>query len=236
MELDSVFEFSQFIIFHNKKIAKVGTDAVLLGSLFETENGSSILDIGTGSGVLALICQQRFPYCQILGIDISEEAIQVARKNFSESSFEKKPSAIHISFNDFVASHHGLKFDGIICNPPYHVQSLRSGNAARDTWRHNQSLPFVDLFCGVKKILVSNGRFWLISPFDINKIICRIAISQKLYLVREWLVYTKREDKYPTRWISVWSSTYSKLNSNKLNFYCDKLRYDLMKWNNSGQG
>ena len=105
----------------------VGTDGVLLGAWAEAPQATTILDIGTGSGVIALMLAQRFPHAAITGIDINELAIEIARKNANSSPFKQNTEFINIDARSFVAD---KKFDLIVSNPPFFpTGSLESGTA-----------------------------------------------------------------------------------------------------------
>ena len=117
------FEFQQFTIDQSHAAMKVGTDSDLLGAL--SAGGNRILDIGTGTGVLSLFMAQRFPTASITAIDIDENAIIDAKKNFASSPFSDRITLIHTSLQDFSRNYNGQPFDCIVCNPPILTKVLK---------------------------------------------------------------------------------------------------------------
>lgn len=156
------FTFKQFHIDHSKCAMKVGTDGTLIGawaSMPYTE--CRILDIGTGTGLIAIMAAQRAPKAQIIGIDIDRDCIEQARENVAASPWSERISIIHSSLQEFSSS---VDLDIIISNPPYFVDSLLSPDKKRATARHTTSLSFSDLFDGVERLLAQDGIFALILP------------------------------------------------------------------------
>ena len=156
------FAFKQFTIKQDLCAMKVGTDAVLLGAWIIPNGSLNILDIGTGTGIIALMLAQK-SQAHIDAIDIDENAVKQAKQNISESKFATKIEVDHISFQDFVKTTK-KKFNLIVTNPPYFEQSLKSSDEKRSHARHADVLPFEDLLDGVTKILDPKGKFCLILP------------------------------------------------------------------------
>ena len=156
------FAFKQFIIKQNKCAMKVGTDAVLLGAWVIPNGSKFILDIGTGTGVIALMLAQKTD-AQIDAIDIEEEAFIQAKQNVSESKFSKQIQVDHISFQDYSKTAN-KKYNLIVTNPPFFEQSLKSSDEQRSHARHADVLPFEELLDGVVKLLDEKGKFCLILP------------------------------------------------------------------------
>ena len=144
---NSSFEFKQFTIKQDKCAMKVGTDAVLLGS-WATANGSHlILDVGTGTGIIAMMLAQK-TIAHIDAIDIDELACIQAAQNVSESKFFGRVEVMHTSLQQYVKNAQ-KKYDLIITNPPYFEQSLKSSDEQRSCARHADVLPFDELIDGV---------------------------------------------------------------------------------------
>lgn len=156
------FAFKQFIIKQDKCAMKVGTDAVLLGAWIIPNDNKFILDIGTGTGVIALMLAQKTD-AQIDAIDIDEEAFLQAKQNVSESKFSSQIRVTHSSFQDY-AKLADKKYNLIVTNPPYFEQSLKSSDEQRSHARHADVLPFEELLDGVLKLLDEKGKFCLILP------------------------------------------------------------------------
>jgi len=159
---NSAFAFKQFIVKQDKCAMKVGTDAVLLGSWIQPNGSTHILDIGTGTGVIALMLAQK-TNASIIGIDIDGSATQQAQENVDESKFKNQIKISHISLQDYSKTT-SLKFDVIVSNPPFFEQSLKSSDEKRSNARHADVLPFEDLLEGVIKLLDAKGKFCLILP------------------------------------------------------------------------
>lgn len=156
------FAFKQFIIKQDKCAMKVGTDAVLLGAWIIPNGSKYILDIGTGTGVIALMLAQKTD-AQIDAIDIEEEAFIQAKQNVSESKFSNQICVTHSSFQDYSKTT-DKKYNLIVTNPPFFEQSLKSSDEQRSHARHADVLPFEELLDGVLKLLDHKGKFCLILP------------------------------------------------------------------------
>lgn len=156
------FAFKQFIIHQDKCAMKVGTDAVLLGAWVLPNGSREILDIGTGTGVVALMLAQKTS-AKIDAIDIDENACLQAHQNISESKFSEQLQVIHSSWQNF-SKVSSKKYNLIVTNPPYFEQSLKSVDEQRSFARHADVLPFEELIDGVIKLLDDKGKFCLILP------------------------------------------------------------------------
>ncbi len=141
---------------------KVGTDAVLLGAWVFPNGSKTILDIGTGTGIIALMLSQKTE-AHIDAIDIDEDSVEQAQQNISGSKFAHK---IHVSLHSFqeYSKTTDKKFDLIVSNPPYFEQSFKSSDEQRSHARHADVLPFEELIDGVVNILNPKGKFCLILP------------------------------------------------------------------------
>ena len=164
------FEFKRFVVHQRHAAMKVGTDGTLLGSL--GEGGDRILDIGTGTGLISLMMAQRFPESEITAIEIDENAVIDARRNFAESPFCNRLHLLHTSLKDFVAERirgndGGMLFDSIVCNPPYFDDSLESKDLSRTRARHTSSLPFHELISSAYKLLEDKGVFSVCIPPEV---------------------------------------------------------------------
>ncbi len=156
------FQFKQFRIQHDRCAMKVGTDGVLLGAWAPLEDSQNVLDIGTGSGLIALMLAQRFPTSHILGIDIDEAAVEQARENVAASPFAERVSISHTALQT-LESPDGA-FDAVVCNPPFFEEALLPPDASRSAARHTASLPFNELIASAARLLCADGRFCVILP------------------------------------------------------------------------
>ncbi len=183
------FAFKQFTIKQNKCAMKVSTDAVLLGAWVVPNGSNFILDIGTGTGVIALMLAQK-SNATILAIDIDKDSTEQATHNVAQSVFNKKVNVVHTSFQEITKTH-TQKFNLIVTNPPYFIDSLKSTGDNRKYARHNDLLPFDDLIDGVKKLLEDKGKFCLILPKNEAIIFRELAQQKGLYLSKLMRVRTK---------------------------------------------
>lgn len=157
----SVFRFKQFNIGHRKATMKVGTDGVLLGAWTALETTKRILDVGTGSGVIALMLAQRTqPDTHIDAIDISEEDCAVAHENVRQSPWAEKVVVQHASLQEFISD----PYDLIISNPPYFINSFKPPAENRTQARHTETLSQSDLLLHSKRLLAPAGRLSVILP------------------------------------------------------------------------
>lgn len=160
---DTTFRFKQFQVRHSSSAMKVGTDAVLLASWAELDGLKHILDVGTGTGVIALMCAQKNPIAFIEAIDIHEGSVEDARFNFAESPWKER---LKVYQGDFLKIVSGEKFDLIISNPPYFSQSLRAADPDRNAARHDDTLP-ADAFLKLsRKLLLPEGKVMVIIPVN----------------------------------------------------------------------
>lgn len=156
------FHFKQFTVFQDRCAMKVGTDAVLLGSWVSAQDASRVLDIGTGTGVIALMIAQK-SNALIDAIDIDESAFAQANENFHDSPWAPKLTCCHVSFQNF-ANENFPRYDLIVTNPPYFHHASKPLIESRINARHSEVLTFDELVSGVKNLLLPEGRFCVILP------------------------------------------------------------------------
>lgn len=164
---------------------KVGTDGVLLGAWADVEGAQHILDIGTGSGLIALMLAQRSE-ALICAIDIDADAVAQARENFTNSTWSHRMIAEEISLQHF-ASKSSNQYDLIVSNPPYFANSLKSPDVRRSAARHNNELTHQELLKNAKSLLNETGRICLILPV-IEGLQC-VDFAQRIQLFCNKLVY-----------------------------------------------
>ena len=195
------FRFKQFFIEDSKCAMKVGTDGVLLGAWCPITNNQSpitntpfrVLDIGTGSGLIARMLMQRCPEAEVEGIDIDEAAVEQAREN----GVKAYCSSLQEWQNDQsqMTNH---KYDPIVSNPPYFQNSLKNPDRGRMTARHTDTLSYAELIHHSARLLKENGQLALILPADAETEVRGLAATEKLSLTRVTRVYSK-EGKAPKR-------------------------------------
>lgn len=180
------FTFKKFYIDHSRCAMKVGTDGTLLGAWAEVPAEGRILDIGTGTGLIAIMVAQRTSSARITAIDIDPDCIVQARDNVATTEWHERIEVVHSSLQEFASTE---PFNMIISNPPYFVDSLLSPDASRTTARHTETLSFTDLVQGVERLLAPDGRFTLIlPPAEMAQFLT--AARGRLYIQRRCEVWT----------------------------------------------
>lgn len=189
------FRFKQFEIEQDRCAMKVGTDGVLLGAW--AQGGRRVLDIGSGTGLISLMMAQRFPEAEVVGIDMDADACGQARENVMASPFRDRVEIECCRLQDFGGV--GV-FDAIVSNPPFFVDSLKNPDSKRTMARHTDSLPFRDLFAGVKRLLSDDGIFSAIVPVEVVEQFVAESCILGFYLIRKCGVKTV-ERKQPKRFM-----------------------------------
>ena len=190
------FRFQQFIVHHDRCAMKVGTDGVLLGAW--ARGGERILDVGTGTGLIALMMAQRYEQATVDAVEIDTEACQQAIDNVAESPFTNRINVIYDSVQHFSMESERLKaYDAIVSNPPFFENALKNPDKGRLVARHSDTLPFADLFKAVKKLLSDNGEFSVIIPTEYRGRIEEEALLQGFSLSR--ICAIKTTPKKPIR-------------------------------------
>lgn len=178
------FRFKQFSVRNDLAALKVGTDAVLLGAAMTIRpEDRAFLDIGTGTGVIALIMAQRVhdANSNIVAIDIDGPSAEEAAENFADSPWASSMTAIHTSLAEFRPER---KFDCIFSNPPFYDNSLTNPDAREAAARHTQSLSYRDICAFASEYLEPDGHISLILPADQETAIMRTAASFGFYPFR----------------------------------------------------
>lgn len=160
---------------------KIGTDGVLLGAWTNLHNSpESILDIGSGTGVVALMLAQRSTAEVIDAIEIDSKAYEQCVENFEMSPWGDRLYCYHAGLDEFVDEIED-KYELIVCNPPFYTETVTSGNLQRDQARQSDFLPFHDLLEGVSKLLAENGFFTTIIPFKEKDSFIALAATVGLF-------------------------------------------------------
>jgi len=208
------FRFKQFFVEDDRCAMKVGTDGVLLGAWAPSDSPRTILDVGTGSGLIALMLAQRWPAARIDAIDIDPAAVDQAKENFKQSSFSHQLSAYCTSLQAWETNDQRLKtndqnYDLIVSNPPYFRNSLKNPDKGREQARHTDTLSYEELITHSVRLLSANGRLALILPAEAETEITDIASTAGLSLTRVTRVYSK-ESKPPRRVLLCFENTGSR--------------------------
>ena len=178
----SFFHFQQFSIRQKDSAMKIGTDGVLLGAWTEPlVNDTAILDIGTGTGLIALMLAQRFSKAKVDAVEVNDAAASEAKFNFSNSPWSNRLTVFHGLIQDFAFSSR-KSYDHIVCNPPFYQGSYPINDTARDKARNNASLPFSVLFESIDTLLTEKGSCSLIVPLIALKDVLIEAEKNRLFL------------------------------------------------------
>ena len=161
----STFKFKEFLVEQDRCAMKIGTDGVLLGAWSPIpENCLSVLDIGTGTGIIALMLAQRSSAEQIDAIEIDENAYEQASENFENSPWSDRLFCFHAGLDELIEEPED-EYDLIISNPPFYTENYKTQDAQRDTARFEDAMPFELLIEAADLLLSENGIFSVIIPF-----------------------------------------------------------------------
>jgi tRNA1Val (adenine37-N6)-methyltransferase len=179
-----MFTFKQFTVQQNRCAMKVGTDGVLLGAWCPIENNpKSILDIGAGTGILALLLAQRTNAEQIDAIEIDEEAYEQCVENFENSPWNDRLFCFHADVEEFIDEPED-EYDLIISNPPFYSDDFKTNNEQRDLARFTDALPFDTLVETAALLLSENGIFAVIIPFKEETNFVELCAKYDLFPVK----------------------------------------------------
>ena len=159
---------------------KLSTDAVLLGALASHKSPKKILDVGTGTGAIALMLAQRYDKASIEAVELDKNAFMQATDNVALSPWKDRVQIVHQSFQKYAANHPN-SFDLIVSNPPYFPDHIKSKDQQRNLALHNDSLSFGDLTDGVARVLSPEGLFWVILPERQMQDVEKLAINEGLF-------------------------------------------------------
>lgn len=178
------FQFKQFSVSQEKTAMKIGTDGVLLGAWAPvSENTYSILDIGSGTGIIALMLAQRSNAEQIDALEIDEDAYEESVENFENSPWGDRLFCYHAGLDEFMDEPED-EYDLIVSNPPFHTENYFSGDEKRDQARFTESLPFEDLVEAADLLLSEHGIFAIIIPFSAEEKFIALANDFDLYPIK----------------------------------------------------
>lgn len=216
------FQFKQFSVDDSLCAMKIGTDAVLLGSWTLCDKAKHILDIGTGSGILALMMAQK-SQAEITAIEIEENAYKQAMLNFKSSKWKKRISLKHCALQEFTKENTKL-FDVIISNPPYFTNSLKPDKNQRALARHTTTLSVEDLFKHATKLMHSESTFNIIYPTEYKERLLNEATKNNLCLIKSCDIQANAE-KEANRIMLCFSKQMKELIYDKIIIEQDKRHY-----------
>nr|WP_314838469.1 methyltransferase [uncultured Flavobacterium sp.] len=177
----SKFQFKQFAVKQDRCAMKIGTDGVLLGAWTPiTNNPFSILDIGAGTGIIALMLAQRSNAEQIDALEIDEDAYEQATDNFENSPWSDRLFCYHAGLDEFIEEPED-EYDVIVSNPPFYTEDYKTENEQRDIARFADAMPFKELIEAADLLLSENGIFSVIIPYKEEESFIALADEYELY-------------------------------------------------------
>jgi len=188
------FHFKQFSIHQEKAVMKVGTDGVLLGAWADVSGVSNILDIGTGTGLIALMLAQRQAESTIHAVEIDSPSFEEAHKNFKASPWSGRLVPHNASIQEFGHAS-AIKFDLVVSNPPFFSGGTFSWKEEKNNARHTVKLPHGDLLSSVRNLLSEDGRFSVVLPLIEGLRFIELARTYHLYCTRLTEVLPRKDLK-----------------------------------------
>ena len=187
----SVFHFKKFSIQQGETAMKVGTDGVLLGAWVDGALiGDRVLDIGTGTGIIAIMLAQKNPEAQIYAIERDENAFQQATGNVAICPWSNNIHVYHIDLAQYLLSS-GNAYSTIVCNPPYFIKGWQVDNPGRKLARDAEHLPHDLLIAAAKQLLTVDGNLWIVLPKQEGELFITTALQGELYCCNKTQVFTK---------------------------------------------
>ena len=193
--MSGIFKFKQFDVDQSDCAMKINTDGVLLGALADADHPQTILDIGTGTGVIALMLAQRFRDAKIDAVEIDQSAAETAGRNFQNSPFADRLALYSSGFAEFFDQYPEKKYDLIVSNPPFYINSLKSPEAKRELAKHADKLFFEELLSSASIHLCEKGIICLILPVDTAEMVNSLAGGHQLNLQKKIFIHSFSESK-----------------------------------------
>ncbi|OOQ62270.1 tRNA1(Val) (adenine(37)-N6)-methyltransferase [Mucilaginibacter pedocola] len=178
-----IFKFKQFDVNQSGCAMKVNTDGVLLGALANAEGASTVLDIGTGTGVIALMLAQRFPNANIEAVEIDAAAAETADGNFKTSQFADRLQLYATAFEEYFEACPDKQFDFIVSNPPFFLNSLASPGEKKNLARHTDGAFFEKLIGSVARHLKPAGTCAMILPLETADMVKGLLVEDGMHLL-----------------------------------------------------
>lgn len=197
--MDNIFQFKQFSVDQQSCTIKVNTDGVLLGALASAENPKTILDIGTGTGVIALMLAQRFLNAKIDAVEIDPISAETAQQNFNNSPFANRLNLYPTSIQDFWLQKQHQPYDLIVSNPPFYLDTLTSPKENKTLAKHAVPQFFENLLHSVPSFLSEDGSFWLILPPKTASIVKELA--QPILFLQQEISVSSFDNSLPHRYL-----------------------------------
>ncbi len=220
---NTYFQFKRFTIHQDRCAMKVGTDGVLLGAWTDALGARSILDVGTGTGLIALMLAQRSE-ARITALEIDKEAAAQAQENFTRSPWNDRMEVHKLSFQDYIGQT-GKKFDCIVCNPPFFRNSFQPLLNERLMARHAIRLTIEELIAGAGRLLTPEGTISFIYPYDQLASVEDVLLSNKLFSRRITSVRPHSQKPYHRFMIQAGTTQPTHLKTNELVLWDQKASF-----------
>lgn len=204
-----IFKFKQFDVDQSGCAMKINTDGVLLGAFVDAAAPQTVLDIGTGTGVIALMLAQQFEQARIDAVELDTSAAQTAGRNFANAPFTNKPHIHQSSFQQYFDTYPERKYDLIVSNPPFYINSLEASKKQMNLAKHAGDGFFDDLIGQVAAHLNPDGECWLILPLPTVQLVKSLAKQYRLYL-QKTIFIKSFADSEPHREIIILSPSQTK--------------------------
>jgi len=185
-----MFHFKQFSVDQSGCAMKINTDGVLLGAVAQADDPETILDIGTGTGVIALMLAQRFTNAQIDAVEIDESAAKTAGRNFGNSIFHDRLNIYSSGVVAFFDEYPENKYDLIISNPPFYINSLESPTEKKSLAKHTEVNFFEVLLKDIAGHLSENGACWLVLPLETASLVNELIKQNGLNLQKAMNIHS----------------------------------------------
>jgi len=185
------FDFKQFRVYQQKSAFKVGTDSVLLGAWADTSSASRVLDIGTGTGLLAMMVAQRTK-SKIIALEADRQSFEQAMQNIRICPWSDRIDVKNIRIQDYSTD---FKFDLIVSNPPFFRKSLPNNDERVSGTRHDINLSLGELLNSVDRLIAANGRLCLVLPYAEAALFIAEAADHQLYCNK--ILRVKPRPSYP---------------------------------------
>ncbi len=202
--MKDLFQFRQFAVWQEHCAMKVGTDGVLLGAW--ARGGRRVLDVGCGTGLIALMMAQRFPEAVVDAIDVDGEACRTARQNAEQSPFAARTRVFQTRVQEWESADAPQPYDALVCNPPFYNGSLPCPDSRRTMARHTTTLTFAELMVAAARLLAAEGEISVVVPVDGKGLMDEAAVMAGLFPCRTCLFRTT-ETKPPRRVLLSYTKT-----------------------------
>lgn len=216
--MSNIFRFKQFHVDQSGCGMKINTDGVVLGAMAGASELDKALDIGAGTGVISLMLAQRFPNMKVDAVEVDPSAAAAARANFASSPFSERLQLIGSSFQEYGKRLSLVKYDLIVTNPPFFLNSLKNPDHQKKLARHAEAGFFEDLIRFVQEQLSQKGEFWLILPSEAALQTQDLALAAGLHLNQRIEIKSFADD-YPHRQVLVFSRQLKKKDTAALIIY-----------------